>query len=186
MALNIGLSPRVRGNRLCGWQQVNPYGSIPACTGEPSQIPDTACGTYRSIPACTGEPIGAACPCPQAPVYPRVYGGTSFPPLPTGTSSGLSPRVRGNRRYLCRRSLVNGSIPACTGEPSQRGEYRRQRWVYPRVYGGTSPFSLAAHSSNGLSPRVRGNHIRQRTLLHRSGSIPACTGEPRQSRRERE
>ena len=54
----VGLSPRVRGNRLeHGLKQVG-QGSIPACAGEPPAQPN----------------CGAACG-----VYPRVCGGTCGP-----------------------------------------------------------------------------------------------------------
>ena len=52
----IGLSPRVRGNRLPRHAGDVVKGSIPACTGEPP---------------CAG--VGGGC----QEVYPRVYGGTA-------------------------------------------------------------------------------------------------------------
>ena len=52
----VGLSPRVRGNRLL------------------AQLPDMAA---RSIPACAGEPPAISCCAPLYAVYPRVCGGTS-------------------------------------------------------------------------------------------------------------
>ena len=74
---SIGLSPRVRGNRHLRSPLMN---------------------AERSIPACAGEPLGA---CPQRPghaVYPRVCGGTWWAWAGRWWWSGLSPRVRGNRR----------------------------------------------------------------------------------------
>ena len=72
----LGLSPRVRGNPVHIAQSMVPYGSIPACTGEP-------------LAAATAALVRA--------VYPRVYGGTiTASTIGTGTA-GLSPRVRGNR-----------------------------------------------------------------------------------------
>ena len=71
-----------------------------------------------------------------------------------------------------------GSIPACTGEPSRSSSPRPTRRVYPRVYGGTSMRRLLASLMSGLSPRVRGNHICQMRTGGLAGSIPACTGEP--------
>ena len=65
--------------------------------------------------------------------------------------SGLSPRVRGNRRWGNSSSRGPGSIPACTGEPSP-GRWRgRGDGVYPRVYGGTLPITLAVLARAGLS-----------------------------------
>ena len=71
-----GLSPRLRGNRRGDRPKVNPNRSIPAPAGEPS------CAT----------PVSAA-----AGVYPRACGGTTPNQTTSKTSTGLSPRLRGNR-----------------------------------------------------------------------------------------
>ena len=71
----MGLSPRVRGNRC---RRSRWYAS------------------RRSIPACAGEPPPAWWwPRPDQ-VYPRVCGGTSSDSANAATTRGLSPRVRGN------------------------------------------------------------------------------------------
>ena len=95
-----------------------------------------------------------------------------------------------------------GSIPACAGEPLRSESGRREARVYPRVCGGTAGMTSVASSSQGLSPRVRGNHpprpcgatyeglsprVRGNRLdeLARpaiSRSIPACAGEPTATR----
>ena len=149
-----GLSPRVRGNPLCtGWIQ-NPS---------------------RSIPACTGEPPFSSSRARRERVYPRVYGGTFR--LPTGPArcQGLSPRVRGNRWSLAGALLDEGSIPACTGEPSLLSTINGLLPVYPRVYGGTGRMSLRLSNASGLSPRVRGNRLHRIPSRRGSRSIPACT-----------
>ena len=99
-------------------------------------------------------------------VYPRVCGGTSYQLRVgrLGPATGLSPRVRGNRMRprAAAGSSPGGSIPACAGEPSGSGQLPRraaERWVYPRVCGGTGN---AEHSVCDSSLR----------------SIPACAGEP--------
>ena len=71
----LGLSPRVRGNRMRARVHMPWEGSIPACAGEPLDNPQF---------------------CRRQQVYPRVCGGTFSPALPLSTSAGLSPRVRGN------------------------------------------------------------------------------------------
>ena len=71
----LGLSPRVRGNRL------------PA---------SHAAVRSRSIPACAGEPRCATGCSPTSTVYPRVCGGTRRTPALARHARGLSPRVRGN------------------------------------------------------------------------------------------
>ena len=76
-ALQVGLSPRVRGNRVAVDLTVRDVGSIPARAGEPdtSQI---AWVVDR--------------------VYPRACGGTDLLDDAGEREKGLSPRVRGNRR----------------------------------------------------------------------------------------
>ena len=82
MRLWEGLSPRVRGNlAILGLHQTH-LGSIPACAGEPAKGEDNRRGHG---------------------VYPRVCGGTVFGLTARTTTSGLSPRVRGNRRLRPRR-----------------------------------------------------------------------------------
>ena len=70
-----GLSPRGRGNRLGPTDRLQRDGSIPAWAGKPHPpSPRTACST----------------------VYPRVGGETRTGIRGQSTSSGLSPRGRGN------------------------------------------------------------------------------------------
>ena len=194
----MGLSPRVRGNRIPGIDHGENVGSIPACAGEP------ACwGGSGRWPA----------------VYPRVCGGTGDGWYDTGTKGGLSPRVRGNRHLVSADPALPGSIPACAGEPTihqqqqvLRGVYPRvcggtgpspslsspaaglsprvrgnprtaarptiARGVYPRVCGGTSKQGATAATRSGLSPRVRGNRVQRGQADVGAGSIPACAGEP--------
>ena len=79
----VGLSPRVRGNRV---------------------VPAAVFPLHRSIPACAGEPEFLV-PWPSsATVYPRVCGGTLLGGGGLVGQQGLSPRVRGNQRPKSRRS----------------------------------------------------------------------------------
>ena len=152
-----GLSPRVRGNPRHALPSQTTVGSIPACAGEPP--------AFRLLP-----PLGR--------VYPRVCGGTFVRPAGRARAEGLSPRVRGNPDSILPGGIVSGSIPACAGEPCRRRGRRPRSWVYPRVCGGTSSASTVSARSWGLSPRVRGNRVRQRDRPGPHGSIPACAGEP--------
>ena len=70
-----GLSPRGRGNRLCGGAEGSSKGSIPAWAGEPLQAARP--GTGRRV-------------------YPRVGGGTDTLAMAIAWTRGLSPRGRGN------------------------------------------------------------------------------------------
>ena len=92
----IGLSPRVRGNRI---------GAMSAGMGR------------GSIPACAGEPHSASLIAAAIKVYPRVCGGTNPCSVIVQVASGLSPRVRGNRAAAGMGRAAAGSIPACAGEP---------------------------------------------------------------------
>ena len=75
--------------------------------------------------------------------------------------------------------LRYGSIPACAGEPGKRRSSLRSIRVYPRVCGGTIGRLASGEFSPGLSPRVRGNHKPGGLHDERTGSIPACAGEPK-------
>ena len=198
-----GLSPRVRGNPgEVGGHQIL-AGSIPACAGEPPPSAPglTLCralsprvrGNPRSahsrshsagsIPACAGEPSSARPTSCSIPVYPRVCGGTSCGlPLWSG-EGGLSPRVRGNHKDDRHAQPHLGSIPACAGEPSTTPPFGIPARVYPRVCGGTLRILLGVLRTIGLSPRVRGNRLRQNGGGVRKGSIPACAREPRRTSR---
>ncbi len=96
VAVPMGLSPRVRGNHAAVFP-------LPC--------------RYRSIPACAGEPSAATASTAPPGVYPRVCGGTRDLSESRSPSFGLSPRVRGNRAASLRALPLNGSIPACAGEP---------------------------------------------------------------------
>ena len=149
-----------------------------------------------SIPACAGEPSVGVCGDTGTEVYPRVCGGTTYDYTKATLADGLSPRVRGNLLYALKGATEQRSIPACAGEPRLPVPPDPLPRVYPRVCGGTSPRSPTFSPCSGLSPRVRGN--RQRLINsspglsprvrgnppvpvlqeERSGSIPACAGEP--------
>ena len=92
-------------------------------------------------------------------VYPRVCGGTPLLGSQSEMYSGLSPRVRGNRHNQVAGVGMQGSIPACAGEPAVQGEGEDGCEVYPRVCGGTPQDRALRDFSHGLSPRVRGNQI---------------------------
>ena len=135
---DIGLSPRVRGNRSLRCPRYPRAGSIPARAG---------------------EPIDVSPPIIVIPVYPRACGGTYYARVEHHTDTGLSPRVRGNRWIAAVGSLPFGSIPARAGEPGRPPPRRRPGRVYPRACGGTVVLGAYVHKYYGLSPRVRGNHV---------------------------
>ena len=91
---------------------------------------------------------------------------------------GLSPRVRGNPLPIAPIPRRPGSIPACAGEPQRNLMAARLLEVYPRVCGGTDLGQAMLRDAEGLSPRVRGNHIVPLPERISWWSIPACAGEP--------
>ena len=94
---DVGLSPRVRGNRA---------------------LVDSMTPDQRSIPACAGEPSPRSPRISLRAVYPRVCGGTPCWGRGTSGVSGLSPRVRGNQPLAFTVAIDDRSIPACAGEPT--------------------------------------------------------------------
>ena len=98
---------------------------------------------------------------------------------------GLSPRVRGNRRASSGPCHNAGSIPARAGEPIGATEHINRRRVYPRACGGTIRSGRMGADRTGLSPRVRGNHLRDEQHVAAEGSIPARAGEPELQQRSR-
>ena len=156
-----GLSPRVRGNQHLMTEISEKEGTIPACAGEPDE--EWVHRLYR------GD-------------YPRVCGGTSSASSTIVRSMGLSPRVRGNPGNSNPVMSASGTIPACAGEPSTLLAARRMFRDYPRVCGGTMTRQISASDTPGLSPRVRGNLRPRRRIPGQDGTIPACAGEPHQSR----
>ncbi len=107
-----------------------------------------------------------------------MHGGTIEACQRPSSKLGLSPHARGNRVSDGRGKANNGSIPACTGEPTGLAVSLESLWVYPRMHGGTSSLNLEVLTTRGLSPHARGNRARVRRYGQEYGSIPACTGEP--------
>ena len=153
----LGLSPRLRGNRVQYLRDGLPIGSIPAPAGEPSM---------SAIARCLSR------------VYPRACGGTISPLVRATLNVGLSPRLRGNRRRYSSQHSSRRSIPAPAGEPRGCGVCLVAGGVYPRACGGTTNRPVSGSRVSGLSPRLRGNQLRTRNVQRRIGSIPAPAGEP--------
>ena len=152
----MGLSPRVRGN---------PGGNIAA---------QVAGG---SIPARAGEPPRRTAPPSPRWVYPRACGGTRRRRRFRTWTSGLSPRVRGNREYRCTVDCRPGSIPARAGEPHFLRTRVGNVGVYPRACGEPGRWRTVA-STTMVYPRACGGE-NGAPAAHTPRSIPARAGEPR-------
>ena len=144
----------------------------------PHWLPEHVDATRGSIPACAGEPWSGIPYRTVGRIYPRVCGGTISPRSWRICLMGLSPRVRGNPHIHPHTGIRLRSIPACAGEPRSEPRPHWPSGVYPRVCGGTVTPSVAVVIVMGLSPRVRGNPPSPCPTGRRSGSIPACAGEP--------
>ena len=126
-------------------------------------------------------------------VYPRACGGTRVVLHGAVSSSGLSPRLRGNRRVQLPCGKVLGSIPAPAGEPGSLAESKGGAKVYPRACGGTAIRTATTRRLAGLSPRLRGvpsvaiGHGRRPRIIPASAGCArstswtrtACRGDPR-------
>ena len=153
-----GPSPRVRGtpSSQCG-PSISP-GSIPACAGNPSTR--SAAARHRGVhPRVCGEPRGL-----RRPRQPR---------------QGPSPRVRGTPDAAGREPVLEGSIPACAGNPGPATPVGRRERVHPRVCGEPLATASATPAAYGPSPRVRGTPVLQTEPTIERRSIPACAGNPR-------
>ena len=135
-------------------------------------------GLTGSIPAHAGEPWTPWTVVSLTRVYPRACGGTVTCPACREHDKGLSPRMRGNRAGCQAVRLILGSIPAHAGEPDSSPQTQADQRVYPRACGGTVTVRVLVSFHEGLSPRMRGNHICGRTASPGRGSIPAHAGEP--------
>ena len=194
----VGLSPRLRGNRVQSAAPTGAAWSIPAPAGEPGvhrgtnaqeRVYPRACGGtldrgvlmplfQRSIPAPAGEPEESLAYLVRNKVYPRACGGTPPSVRRRDILDGLSPRLRGNRIL---RSYHRGqwrSIPAPAGEPITQGLTTWRIKVYPRACGGTGAVVRSSNANSGLSPRLRGNPWQPGRGQVYPGSIPAPAGEP--------
>ena len=154
---DTGLSPRMRGSLF---------------------DPDPRFERARSIPAYAGEPTICRCRRSTSGVYPRVCGGACFLDCLRAIAEGLSPRMRGSLPGLPLHDPRIGSIPAYAGEPRDGKCVALKKGVYPRVCGGALYRSADRHTPAGLSPRMRGSHLRGQLQGQLFRSIPAYAGEP--------
>ena len=152
-----GLSPRVRGSPPLSYRRQCRLRSIPTCAGQPPHS-----SPFSSV----------------MPVYPHVCGAAEYVERIDMIANGLSPRVRGSRRYLTAFRQPLRSIPTCAGQPRQKQSVRNHPKVYPHVCGAATTITTIAKSRRGLSPRVRGSHEPRAPDLMPHGSIPTCAGQP--------
>ncbi len=130
------------------------------------------------IPAHAGQPPSR----PRRPqtrrAYPRACGATLTWSDGTVTTSGLSPRMRGNPVRKVTTFTQIGPIPAHAGQPSRGPPSSRRRGAYPRACGATEDVQPVAAAGDGLSPRMRGNLPVCSVPAGLLGPIPAHAGQP--------
>ena len=150
--------PRVGGATIPSYiADSNPPGLSPRGRGNHDDARRHRCSS-RSIPAWAGQPSPKMVEIRSVRVYPRVGGATSCHARHHSTTSGLSPRGRGNHDCLGNRYAAGGSIPAWAGQPHWGGFPAPILRVYPRVGGAT------VGCGSGKCPLSR--------------SIPAWAGQP--------
>ncbi len=101
-------------------------------------------------------------------------------PLVLGRTPQTNRRSSPQVAYFYAASLAQfcAALDTCAGEPRTWPRTTPTRRVYPRVCGGTGSQTVPLTVILGLSPRVRGNPPEFDPGLGKSGSIPACAGEP--------
>ena len=155
----VGPSPRVRGNLAFFVDTADLAGPIPACAGQPSR-------SARAFMVFWA--------------HPRVCGATLCASRNAFALVGPSPRVRGNRANPDGKSVAEGPIPACAGQPVAEIRAVTVARAHPRVCGATAVAPLVIELGQGPSPRVRGNQPCAGRGSWVSGPIPACAGQPSQ------
>ena len=90
--------------RVCGGTSLSCLASMVTCGLSPCVrgnlgAQDLSVEVVGSIPVCAGEPPGRSPGPRESKVYPRVCGGTALACRPPFNDQGLSPCVRGNRRF---------------------------------------------------------------------------------------
>ena len=129
-------------------------GSIPRLRGNRWSSSFTGAG-HRSIPAPAGNLVPAVIPHRGTPVY----------PAPAGEPAGCSMCTEPAWVY-----------PAPAGEPNPAGCEGSGPGVYPRACGGTPYRGDSQSNRPGLSPRLRGNLVRQSYRTGGLRSIPGACG----------
>ncbi len=130
------------------------------------------------IPAHAGQPGQVIFSGGRLWAYPRARGATPVRFISVASRSGLSPRTRGNHPRRTDAWPRSGPIPAHAGQPGWAGKAIPPFRAYPRARGATIFTPILASTSEGLSPRTRGNPLGRAALPDRDGPIPAHAGQP--------
>ena len=151
-----GSSPRVRGKQGHAPRAGHGDGLIPARAGKTPARP----------------PRGRT---PRA--HPRACGENSGREMPSMSTRGSSPRVRGKLQRHRQVAVAGRLIPARAGKTSSPTRTTLKSRAHPRACGENRWRSSWVPPMGGSSPRVRGKRGRLRRPCGRLGLIPARAGE---------
>ena len=151
----MGSSPRIRGEFDGEEHLVKLAGIIPANTGRMSHGPARRSG-HRD--------------------HPREYGENIITAKGYEDNGGSSPRIRGEYAAHTTTNGGFGIIPANTGRISPFSLFAGTAWDHPREYGENTTDTFFRCSTQGSSPRIRGEFQVHRNLFGIDGIIPANTG----------
>ena len=138
-----------------------------------------------TIPACAGSRPPGRPRCRGAGDHPRVRGEQEIRLRPESELPGPSPRARGAAPLTWRGVRPAGTIPACAGSRSSSATCPLTDMDHPRVRGEQAVHRVDAPSWRGPSPRARGAVDQPPFPAQLRGTIPACAGSRRTSRRAR-
>ena len=151
----MGPSPRIRGECM-GFSQVQAgYGTIPANTGR-------ICASATAIIRLRD--------------HPREYGENIQSAIRSSACVGPSPRIRGECHPPWGAPPEWGTIPANTGRITRSAGAVLPRRDHPREYGENINGLLQSRSTQGPSPRIRGESVGVAGLCQPIRTIPANTG----------
>ena len=131
------------------------WGSSPRIRGE---SPFSRAALHRNgiIPANTGRIFHVAHGRVVLPDHPREYGENASTWSRASTSSGSSPRIRGECCSALGTKHVMGIIPANTGRIAVFACSTTPERDHPREYGENFPCCSWSRCPSGSSPRIRG------------------------------
>ena len=131
-----------------------------------------------SSPHTRGAPFGVGDAGDETGIIPAYAGSTRAGGSWTGRRRD-HPRIRGEHEpRMILPSRWSGSSPHTRGAPSQRPQVLDQGWIIPAYAGSTKP-RRGSPSQSTDHPRIRGEHLPERSTSSRStGSSPHTRGAP--------
>ena len=148
----------------------------PRACGEQHLVLADAQVARRIIPARAGSSERDYRPAGMGADHPRACGEQHLCSLLRNQRAGSSPRVRGAVLSDPDTMIATRIIPARAGSRRSRAGCRRPWPDHPRACGEQESHSLAWHSPQGSSPRVRGAVPRHQATSLRLRIIPARAG----------